>query len=270
MKVCAACCNELPREKFSNKQWNTKQYQRRCIECIDAGQECILLEKLHDEKLFKRPPQEEDCPICFLRMPSLDTGRRYQACCGKNICSGCVYAGLKMKGNVDQLCPFCRTPAPKTDEEIIRRVRKRVEVGDAVAMYSLGCYYDEGFNGLIQNHDKTLELFHRAGELGNAEAYYNIGITYDNGIGVETNEKKAIHYYELAAMGGVVNARYNLGCDEYNAGNKGRSLKHFLIAVEGGDHEPVKMIQQIYMNGDATKDDYTKALQAYQSYLAEI
>ena len=28
----------------------------------------------HDEELFKQPPPEEDCPICFLRIPTLKTG----------------------------------------------------------------------------------------------------------------------------------------------------------------------------------------------------
>jgi len=36
--------------------------------------------KERDEKLFKQPPpQFEDCPICFLRMPYLDTGQRYKS-----------------------------------------------------------------------------------------------------------------------------------------------------------------------------------------------
>ena len=30
------------------------------------------------------------------------------------------------------------------------------------------------------------------------------------------------------------------------------------------------MIQQMYRDGYATKDDYTKALQSYQAYLEEI
>ena len=30
--------------------------------------------KNNDEELFKQPPPEEDCPICFLRIPTLKTG----------------------------------------------------------------------------------------------------------------------------------------------------------------------------------------------------
>jgi len=37
MKICAACCEELTKESFSKKQWQMKQHQRRCKECIDAN-----------------------------------------------------------------------------------------------------------------------------------------------------------------------------------------------------------------------------------------
>ena len=50
----------------------------------------------------------------------------------------------------------------------------------------------------------------------------------------------------------------------------GRALKHFMIAVEGGSNLSLNMIQQMYMKGLATKDDYAKALRVYQAYLDEI
>jgi len=39
MKICAACCEELTKESFSKKQWQMKQHQRRCKECIDANRD---------------------------------------------------------------------------------------------------------------------------------------------------------------------------------------------------------------------------------------
>ena len=45
--------------------------------------------ELYDEKLlFKEPPQLGDCPICFIRLPTLQFGRTYMSCCGKVICTG--------------------------------------------------------------------------------------------------------------------------------------------------------------------------------------
>lgn len=42
MKICAACCQELPKDKFSKKQWQLKQYERRCKECIASNLEVQL------------------------------------------------------------------------------------------------------------------------------------------------------------------------------------------------------------------------------------
>ena len=48
------------------------------------------------------------------------------------------------------------------------------------------------------------------------------------------------------------------------------ALKHYMIAARCGYSDSLKKIKEFYMNGHATKDDYAKALRAYQAYLAEI
>ena len=174
-------------------------------------------EKISDKELFKQPPPLEDCPICFQQLPVLNTGWRYNTCCGKVICSGCIHAPVyDNQGNeVDNTkCPFCRTPWPNTDEEAIEWLNKRVATGDPIAIYIQGCHYYGGSRGYSQNYTKALELWHRAGELGHAKAFASIGYAYYNGEGVEVNKKKANHYWELAAIGGNVLARRDLGNEE--------------------------------------------------------
>ena len=99
------------------------------------------------------------------------------------------------KRDKDQRCPFCRIPAYKTDKEQHERLEKRVESGDANAIYNLGCCYRNGDYGLQKDVDKALELWHRAGELGNAAAYANIGYAYYNGNGVERDKKMARQFF---------------------------------------------------------------------------
>ena len=65
-------------------------------------------------------------------------------------------------------------------------------------------------------------------------------------------------------------ARHNLGCFEENAGNYDRVVKHFIIAAGSGCSESLHNIKLLLKKGYATKDDYSKALESYQSYLAEI
>ena len=43
-----------------------------------------------------------------------------------------------------------------------------------------------------------------------------------------------------------------------------------MVAVRGGDSIFLDEIKEMYSNGHATKEDYTKALRLYQEYLGEI
>jgi len=295
MKICAACQTDLPKDSYSKKQW--KLDQRRCKVCIANNQEVqptptkqkdndqntneivktldsMYLEdverKISDEEIFKQPPAE-DCPICFLRMPSFvgkHTAYRYQTCCGKVICNGCIYA-IKRR-DCDVKCPFCRVPTHTSEKEANERDKALVEAGDPLAIYNHGCDYENGANGFEQDHVKSLELFQRAGELGYAAAFCMIGYAYQFGRGVEVDKMKALYFYELGAMKGCAYSRYNLGDNELRKGNMNRALKHYMIAVRSGHVNSLEAIKKSYSKGHATKEEYTKALRAYQEYLGEI
>ena len=79
---------------------------------------------------------------------------------------------------------------------------------------------------------------HRAGELGYATSYCNIGYAYSNGRGVVRDERKAIHYWEIAAMGGDETARHNLGCYEEENGRPTRAMRHYIIISAKQGHDP--------------------------------
>ena len=277
--ICANCgkegakntCNKCKQVKYCNavcKKKHKKKHKKDCEEHLRLAAE------KHDIELFKQPPpQYGDCPICFIRIPTLETGYRYQSCCGKLICSGCAHAPVyDNQGNVvaEKICPFCRTPKPYTDEEKVERLKKLVEKNGPSAIYNLGCDYRDGSWGYPKDHTKALELFHQAAELGYVEAYCCIGCAYENGTGVEVDEEKAKHYYELAALKGCMYSRHNLGLVEEKAGNMDRALKHWMIAVRSGYSKSLNEIKELYSNRHASKEDYTKSLQSYQAYLGEI
>jgi len=256
MKYCNAVCKKVHKKKHKK---DCEEHIRLATE--KHNEEVRIAAELHDEKLFKQPPPHHgDCPICFLRLPTLEEGRRYQSCCGKVICSGCVYAPVyDNQGNIvaEKKCPFCRAPKP-TEEESIEREKKRVEMNDPIAIYNIGHNYYTGMNGLPQDHTKASELWHRAAGLGYVKAFLNLGYYHEMRKGVKNNKEKATYYYELAAMMGDADARHNLGAKEANAGNVGRSLKHHMIATKGGNSKSLQIIRGYYTHGYATKEDYTK------------
>ena len=257
MNSCNKCdlvqyCNAACKKKHKSK--HKKKCERRVAE-------------LHDEKVFKEPPREE-CPICMLPLPLDASESTFFPCCGKTICMGCIYAMLESKGA--NLCAFCRTPYAESFEEEVARTKKLIKKGNAYAFYMLAGCYAHGRISMPPNLAKANELYLKAGELGCADAYFNLGNAYDNGEGVEIDTKKAMHYYELAAMNGSVNARFNLGIIEGKAGNYQRTYKHFILAAMAGHEEALVAVKQGFMGGIVTNGEYELSLRAYHNRQLEM
>ena len=223
--------------------------------------------ELFDEELFKDPPEREECPICMLPLPFDDMQIMFQACCGKDICLGCIHAQRKENNTNAKLCPFCRTPAPATEKEAIEHSNRRVERKDALSMKQLAICYRDGVMGLQKDSAKALKLFLEAGKRGCTDAYYNAGNFYYFGVGVEKDMKRAKYYWELGAVGGSIysiQARHNLGNVEAKAGNHERAYKHLLISAKAGNEESLKQIKMGVKLGLVAKEKYAEAIRLCQ------
>ena len=163
-----------------------------------------------------------------------------------------------------ETCPYCREEAIHSNKGIIKRIEKRCEAGDASAFNMLGGEYEDGGLGLARDPRKAVELYIRGGELGCEAAYNNVGCMYDTGQGVEQNLKKAIHYYQLAAMGGSEGARFNLGAFEAQAGKMTRAVRHWMIAAAAGHDDSLEAVKKGFLKGFVTKDEFEKALRAHK------
>ena len=82
--------------------------------------------------------------------------------------------------------------------------------------------------------------------------------------------QKAKYYYELAAMGGNVKARYNLGNLEKRAGDVDSAVKHWMISAAAGDDNSMKAIHDGYTYGHVTEDDIEKAWHAHKEARNEM
>jgi hypothetical protein len=273
---CAACgkegdsdnmntCNKCKEVKYCNAACKKKHRKRHKKACERRVAELV------EEALFKEVEPEE-CPICMLPLP-LDGesfAAQFQSCCGKSICHGCIYA-MEMSEGKD-LCAFCRTPPPSSAEEQIKRLKIQMDKGNGEAFNTLGLMYEsEDYSlALAQDTTKANELFLKAGELGCADGYYNLGISYHRGKGVEVDMGKAKYYYELAAMGGHATARNNLGCEEGEAGNHRRAMKHLILAAKAGDKTALDNVKMMFTYGAFSKDEFANTLRAYQKIQDEM
>jgi TPR repeat protein len=157
-------------------------------------------------------------------------------------------------------CPYCREPAPETDEEIVQYTMKRVKVNDPVAIFNMGqmCHAKGDNEGAFQYWTK-------AAALGGIEAHYNLSIMYATGEGVEKDEKKAVYHLEEAAIGGHQQARFNLGLHEGENGHFSRVVKHYIIGANLGCDKALGMVKQGFMMGVVSKEDYAAALRGHQA-----
>jgi len=257
LQKCGACLSA----KYCSRECQAAHRPQHKKECKKRAAE------LYDEKLFKEVERDE-CPICFHPLPLENGTAFFQSCCGKTICIGCIYT-MDMSGGAD-LCAFCRTPAPTSERDHIKRTKKLMKKGNAEAFKMLARAYEQGTMGMQQDQRKANELYLKGGELGCAEAYHNLGCAYGNGHGVEIDEIKAKHYYELAAMAGNTKARYNLGCFEGQVGSYHRAYKHWVIAAKAGRKESLDAVKQGFMYGFVTKDEYALTLRTYHEILKEM
>ena len=252
LKECADCdlvkyCGDECREN------HRPEHEEECKE--------RAAELLRDELLFKQPEGTYlgDCPICCVPLPIDLKKSNMMMCCSKTVCKGCFYANAFREEQ--QLCPFCRSVLPKTDEEVDLLLMKRIAANDPNAMNWKGNV--ENDNG---NYSTAFELFTKAAAFGDVDSHFRLSNMYFNGTGVEKDEGKEIHHMEEAAIGGHPLARYSLGLKEwYMRRNFERAVKHFVISATQGDDRSIKALMKMFKEGSVEKEVLAAALRAQKA-----
>ena len=274
MMSCCASCGIAEVDDVKLKDCDGCDLVKYCsIECQrdhrpDHEEECKKrTAELRDELLFKQPKSTHmgDCPICSVPLP-LDMNKSSMCySCSKVICRGCEYANKKRETEIrrEKSCLFCRKPLPKTKEEGEKRMMKRVEMNDPVALINEGVeQYKKG------DYDTAFEYYTRAAESGSADGHYRLSCMYHEGKGVEKdmgNMEKQIHHMEEAAIGGHPHARYGLGSLEWDNENDERAVKHFIIAAAQGMDESIKWLMEAFKRGFVEKDVLAAAFRAHKA-----
>ena len=252
VKYCSVDCQKAHR----------KQHKKACKQ---------RAAELKDEQLYSQGherPECNFCPICTLLIPlPMGEHSRLNTCCMKKICKGCIMASRK-RGMFD--CPFCRSPLPNNDADMLALVQARIAKKDPVAINHLGDKYFYGKLGLQKDMRKAVELWTEAAELGSIDTLFNLGFAYYYGRGVGQNLAKGVEFYKKAAMRGCAVSRFFLGSIEGNTGNFDAAHKHWLISAKMGYREPVDKFKSVFMLGIATKEQYAGALKGYQEAVEEM
>ena len=137
-------------------------------------------------------------------------------------------------------------------------------MGDGDVFCFLGMNFCDELLGLQKNNTKAAELWLKGAALGSVPAQYHIAIAYNQGLGVERDEKKAVHFYQLAAMGGDVISRFNLGVHEKDdMAGMSRAIAHWKIAAGAGFELALDNIEQLLVFDALAEEEYERVLDAY-------
>ena len=293
LKKCNGCkCVWYCDKKCQNKHRKVHKHECKVIMNIldQRGGKLNLGKELDIGPRGEVPPREE-CPICMRVLPIQEILQTYYACCGKTICGGCDFQH-KIKSReqaVASTCAFCREPMSvsddnerslqgidlgvkrQPDEEVLVRLSKRVELKDPDALLCMALAHGRGELGLPVDQGKCIELLRESAGLGLSGALYQLGQCYQNGkMGLEQNKEKGQKYLEKAAEGGHLTSKHNLGCGEWETGDRVAAIRHWQLAAAGGFKNSLNNVILSFQEGLLHHGDLSKALQAFYLARAEI
>ena len=86
-RVCAACCDNLDEDQYSNNQWSKGRGLSRCIDCVQDGN--FMQPESEDDDIYR------DCAACYSSKPSAEySSNQWSKGEGNSRCPDCVRASL--------------------------------------------------------------------------------------------------------------------------------------------------------------------------------
>ena len=252
--------------------------------CESAEKAKAAAEKRTEDPLMNwTRPEREECPVCMLPLPSLQTSESmYWCCCGRIMCCGCIVGQILAKddndnyaNNVDKafLCPFCRVSNSSGEaEHTLEKEMKRANEGNSEAIFRVGQVYYHGERGIKQDKDEGLKWFHRAMKEGSGRAAYILGVAYEHGDGVDKDIDKAIEYYQKGGDLGDAHSFHSAGILLVKKGMLEEAALHYRKAAMCGlsDNNILDYIRHEYKAGIITKEEYAYTLREHQAACNEM
>ena len=159
----------------------------------------------------------------------------------------------------------------QSDEEVLARGLKRIELKDPNAMSTIAMAYGHGRLGLPVDQAKCIDLLRQSDDLGCTMAQCTLSLFLHTGaMGLEQNKDEAFQYAEKAAEGGNLNALHNVGSKENRNGNSGAAIRHWRLAAAGGFMKSMLNLIVCFDEGFLRHGDLAESVQAFYLARAEM
>ncbi len=141
--------------------------------------------------------------------------------------------------------------------------------GHQNAQFMLGLVYSNGL-GVGSDLKQAIRWYELAAEQGHIEAQYNLGVAYSTGKGVNPDNVKAAGWWRKAAIQGNTDAQFNLGLlyaqGEGVVKNMMEAARWWFQAASHGDAAAQYALGLMYVRGEGVSQDLNEAVKWW--YLA--
>ncbi len=173
------------------------------------------------------------------------------------------FSFLKSKKKTEEFS--VRQQPDEPQENFLERMTRLAEESDVDACLTLGYMYLYGENGVERNEKKAFHYYSMAASQEDKIAVNNLGSLYYSGIGTERNINKAVEMFDKAARLGNGEAAINLAFIYLTAtsGNVSntRIVELLQQATESGNITAQYMMGYAYYRGFVVAKDYRKAFE---------
>ena len=155
------------------------------------------------------------------------------------------------------------------DTGLIPALERLADAGNAEAIYHLGMPYQTG-SGVAEDRSKALDAFRKAAALGDPLASYKLGCYYDGqGAGlVEPDAKLALQHKLVAAKAGYALAQQDVGILYAHAGDIPAALNWLEQSAAQGWSGGLMALASAYNGAAGVPPDAGKTAAYFQLFLA--
>jgi len=147
-------------------------------------------------------------------------------------------------------------------ENELNKILQRARIGDSLAEFEMGMYYDDGLkdeksNILIKKDKKrAIQWYKKAAHHGNVDAMVSYAIFLSDGLGIKKNPKEAIKWLKFAVKKGLSYASINIAIIYIEQKNYRRAFFWFYRAVEMGDGDACFDLAWCYCKGIGVQKNF--------------
>jgi TPR repeat protein len=147
--------------------------------------------------------------------------------------------------------------------KVVDTVHQAAKQGNCQAQFKLGFAFEKGI-GVQKDQRRAMHWYKEAAAQNFSTALVNLGVMYLRGIGVKKNENTAVEYFQRAADAGSIHGMHVLGAMyAYRMKNPQKAMALFFKGADLGDVQAEFSLGKAFSDGVTGTRDYGKALHWY-------